>query len=85
MISLPEELLSQVDNAAISEKRTRSEFIREAMKLYILERRKQQIREKMQRGYQEMAGINLNLCRESFLVENESDKAIELLLRGEGS
>ena len=47
MISLPHNLLEEVDDIVASEKRTRSDFIREAMRLYLAEREKQQIREKM--------------------------------------
>lgn len=64
MISLPESLLEEVDGLATVERRNRSEFIREAMKLYIAERKRFTIREQMKRGYQEMAHINLALAME---------------------
>lgn len=83
MISLPHNLLQEVDGVVAREKRTRSEFIREAMKLYLREREKQQIREKMERGYLEMAGINLSLARESLEIENESIQVAEEMIRGE--
>ncbi len=83
MISLPNNLLNEVDGVAAGENRTRSEFIREAMKLYLRERNKQQIREKMQKGYQEMAKINLSLSRESITAENEANRIAEDLVRGE--
>ncbi len=54
MISLPQNLLNEVDGIAKTEKMTRSEFIRETMKLYLQEREKRQIRERMQEGYIEM-------------------------------
>lgn len=71
MISLPENLLAEVDGLATLEKRNRSEFIREAMKLYIAERKRRAIREQMKRGYQEMAQINLSLATENYEVEDE--------------
>jgi len=71
MISLPESLLAEVDGLATLERRNRSEFIREAMKLYITERKRRKIREQMKRGYQEMAPINLALAVENYDVENE--------------
>ena len=83
MISLPDNLLSEVDGVVASEKKTRSEFIREAMKLYLQERKKRQIREKMQKGYLEMAKINLNLSREAVYAENESVLIAEELIGGE--
>ncbi|MGB9860518.1 MAG: CopG family ribbon-helix-helix protein [Moorellaceae bacterium] len=71
MISLPENLLAEVDGLATLEKRNRSEFIREAMKVYIAERKRRAIREQMKRGYQEMAQINLSLATEHYEVEEE--------------
>jgi len=61
IVSLPNSLLQEVDRIAQIEKRNRSEFIREAMKLYISERRKTQIREAMKNGYKEMGPVNVAL------------------------
>ena len=61
MISLPDSLLQEVDTIVSMEKTNRSEFIREAMKLYIRERHKIQIRETMKKGYREMGAMNLTL------------------------
>lgn len=77
MISLPESLLAEVDDFAMLEKRNRSEFIREAMKLYIAERKRRTIREQMKNGYQEMAKINLSLAEENYDVENEAQKIFD--------
>ncbi|NLK00870.1 MAG: ribbon-helix-helix protein, CopG family [Clostridia bacterium] len=77
MISLPESLLKEVDGLASLEKRNRSEFIREAMKLYIAERKRRGMREQMKKGYQEMASINLSLAMENYEVENEAQKYYE--------
>lgn len=83
MISLPDNLLSEVDGVVASEKRTRSEFIREAMKLYLQERKKRQIRERMQKGYQEMAKLNLALSGEALYAENEAGLVADELVSGE--
>lgn len=40
MISLPNSLLEEVDDIVSMESKNRSEFIREAMKLYLRERKK---------------------------------------------
>jgi len=80
MISLPHNLLEAVDDIVAAEKRTRSEFIREAMRLYLAEREKKQIREKMQKGYTEMAKLNLRLANEAFEVENEANLISELMV-----
>ncbi len=83
MISLPQNLLTEVDGIVALEKRTRSEFIREAMRLYLQERKKRQIRERMQRGYLEMAGINLALSNEAVYAECEAGRILEELVSGE--
>ena len=83
MISLPQKLLTEVDGIVALENRTRSEFIREAMKLYLRERKKRQIRERMQKGYLEMAKINLALSREAAHAENEAGRTVENLVSGE--
>lgn len=82
MISLPQHLLQEVDGVVESENSNRSELIREAMKLYLQEKKKQHIRESMQRGYMEMANINLDLASESFLLEEEADNALDRLVSG---
>ena len=50
LVSLPDSLLREVDEIVAIEKKNRSEFIREAMKLYIRERQRLEIREKMKKG-----------------------------------
>lgn len=80
MISLPDSLLNEVDGLAASENINRSEFIREAMKLYIAERKRRTLREQMRKGYQEMARINLALCGENFCLEEEVTKFYDLRL-----
>ena len=45
IVSLPDSLLKEVDSIVSLEKKNRSEFIREAMILYIWERQKMEIRE----------------------------------------
>jgi len=83
MISLPSHLLNEVDGIVASEKRTRSEFIREAMKHYLHERKRKQIREQMQKGYLEMAKLNLSLSREALMAENEANRIAEEMVGGE--
>ena len=82
MISLPNNLLQEVDGIVATENRTRSDFIREAMRLYLQEREKRQIRERMQQGYIEMARLNLRLANEALDAENEASIISELLVGG---
>lgn len=68
LVSLEEDLLEEVDEQVRKSSMNRSEFIREAMKLYLDERHKIEIREKMKTGYEQMAAINKDwaeLCLDS--------------------
>ncbi len=62
MISVPDQLLQEFDGLVNKESRNRSEFIREAMKFYLAERRRRILHEQMKKGYQEMAAINLSIA-----------------------
>ncbi|MCT4564642.1 MAG: ribbon-helix-helix domain-containing protein [Maledivibacter sp.] len=59
MVCVPDSLLEEVDYIVKLEKRNRSEFIREAMKAYLRERERMEMREFMKNGYKDMATINL--------------------------
>ncbi|NMB98010.1 MAG: ribbon-helix-helix protein, CopG family, partial [Clostridiaceae bacterium] len=59
LISLPESLLKEVDSIVNMEKTNRSEFVRRTIQLYIRERRKIEVRDRLKKGYQEMAEINI--------------------------
>ncbi len=59
MVCVPDSLLEEVDYIVKLEKRNRSEFIREAMKAYLRERKRMEMRESMKKGYKDMATINL--------------------------
>lgn len=79
MISLPDSLLAEVDGIVAAEQLNRSEFIREAMKLYIAERKRRMLREQMKAGYVEMARINLSLAVEQYDLESEVISSFELV------
>ena len=82
MVKLPQHLLTELDGFAKQENVNRSEFIYQATKMYLRERKKRQIRESMRRGYMEMAKINLNIASEAFLAESEADHTVERLVSG---
>lgn len=82
MISLPDYLLQEVDGVARKENSNRSELIRQAMRLYLTERKKRLIRETMQRGYLEMAKINLHMASEAFQAEEDADLILDRLVSG---
>ncbi len=80
LVSLPDSLLREVDEIVSIEKKNRSEFIREAMKLYIRERHRIEIREKMKKGYEEMARINSELTEVGLPTDVESLEVYEAIL-----
>ncbi|WP_438347451.1 CopG family ribbon-helix-helix protein [Paenibacillus sp. FA6] len=82
MISLPDHLLKEVDGIVALENSNRSELIRQAMKLYLMERKKRYIRESMQRGYMEMAKINLTMACEAFHAEEDADSTLGRAVSG---
>lgn len=77
LISLPDNLLKEVDNIVSMEKTNRSEFVREAMKLYIREKRKMEMRDSMKKGYQEMAEINSKLAETYIEADDEQQRKYE--------
>ncbi len=77
LISLPDNLLKEVDSIVSVEKINRSEFVREAMKLYIREKRKIEMRDKMKKGYQDMAEINAKLAEVCFDADNDQQQKYE--------
>jgi len=82
MISLPDHLLREVDFVVAKENTNRSEIIRQAMKYYLVDRKKRLIRDAMQRGYLEMAKINLNMASEAFHAEEDAESTLERLVSG---
>lgn len=82
MISIPQHLLKEVDGVVEKENSNRSELIRQAMKMYLREIKKRHIRETMQRGYMEMASINLNMASEAFQAEAEADHTLDRMVSG---
>lgn len=82
VIQLPQQLISELDVILKQENGNRNEFICQATKLYLRERKKRQIRESMRRGYMEMAKINLNIASEAFLAEYEAESTVERLVSG---
>ncbi len=84
LISLPENLLKEVDDIVSGENINRSEFVREAMKLYILyikKLRKLEARDKMKKGYQKMAEINVKLAEMCLEADNDQQNKYEERLR----
>ena len=62
VVNVPNNLLEKVDYFVQIENKNRSEFISDAMKLYIKEREKLRVREQLKIGYLQMAEININFA-----------------------
>lgn len=82
VIKLPQHLLKELDGMAEKENVNRDEFLHRAVKMYLRERNKKQIRESMRQGYMEMAKINLNIASEAFQAEEEAESTLERLVSG---
>ena len=81
-VNMPEYLLDEVDGLVAHDRGSRSHVIRQATAMYLRERKKQWIRETLERGYIEMAPINLTLASEAFTAEGEADVIAQRLVYG---
>lgn len=83
LVRLPKNLFLEVNVMAKHENKDVNELIYQATKNYIQYKKEiRQLHETMQKGYQEMARINLNLCSEAFLAEEEAKNTLDRLVIG---
>ena len=84
MVRLPNSLLEEVDIMVPMEYQNRSDLVIEAMKLFIKEKKKIDVIERLKEGYKEMSQINLNFA-EMGLEQDILDLTIyEARLTGRG-
>jgi len=83
MVYVPDKLLEEVDYIVKLENGNRSEFIREAMKLYLRERKRMEIRESMKNGYRDMGAINVVLAEMGMDIDFSSLECYETHLAAE--
>ena len=76
-VTLPDFLVEETDSIASSLNRSRSEIIALAVKSYISECKKIELKEQMKKGYLEMGGINLSLAESSLLSDESAYKIYE--------
>ncbi len=69
IITVPENLLYEMDHITENECTNRSQIVREAIIFYLSERKKVLLKEQMKKGYLEMGEINLTLACEDGGVE----------------
>jgi CopG family transcriptional regulator/antitoxin EndoAI len=72
IITVSQNLLAEVDDIMVTECKNRSEIVREAIRFYLKERKKNLMIEKMKKGYMEMAEINLRIASENIGIEEEA-------------
>lgn len=77
LISIPDNLLEELDNMVSNQKTNRSMLVREAMVFYIKEKHKLELRDKMKMGYEEMAEINLKLAEDCLSADNDQQRRYE--------
>jgi len=70
LLSVPEALISEIDELVSQLGITRSEFMREGLRFYVHEKKKQRLKELMKKGYQEMGEVNLRIAEESLQADN---------------
>ncbi|WP_425542240.1 antitoxin [Salinibacillus aidingensis] len=82
VVKLPQQMVEELDNLRKYEDCDRNDLICQAMKMYLHDKKKRDIRETMRRGYVEMANINLNIASEAFQAEEEAETTLERLVSG---
>ena len=70
-VTLPDLLLEEVNSLASSLNRSRSEVIQVALRQYLGEIKRLELKEQLKKGYLEMGDINLSIA-ESALLSDES-------------
>ena|SRR5699024_7519818 len=85
MVKLPKNLLNEVDGIMKSENRDLNDFIYQATRSYLESKKEEHIQkfyESMQKGYEEMASINLTIASEAFQAEEEAEDTLERTVIG---
>lgn len=80
-ISLPEDMLEEIDIAVKNAKTGRSRFFRQAIRYYLTNGTVQDIRGQMVKGYGEMGSINLDIAESWLVADNDQAERSEMLLR----
>lgn len=79
-VTLPDFLVEETDKIASSLNRSRSEIVALAVKRYIDETKKIELKEQMKKGYLEMGRINLSLAEDSLLSDESACEIYEEFL-----
>jgi len=77
LISLPDALLTEIDNLATSRKINRSELIREAAKLYVEKQAHASLTQSLKEGYEAMGDINIEIAEFALELDNIQQQSYE--------
>lgn len=65
-VELPEYLIEEIEIYCKKNNEERNELLSQAVKLYLRERKKEEVRSHLRDGYKKMAGLNQQLADEGF-------------------
>ena len=77
LITLPDEMLTEVDTEVLEEATNRSKFIRTAIRSYLKSSKEERIREKLKKGYLNMAQVNLSIANMCISADSEQLEVYE--------
>lgn len=77
LITMPDALLDEVDNLATEQNLNRSEFIREAMRSYITQKKNAMLEKQLKNGYLQMADTNLEIAEYCLRADNATQQSYE--------
>ena len=79
-VTLPDLLLEEVNTLASSLNRSRSELIQAALRQYISEIKRIELKEQLKKGYLEMGDINFSIAENSLLSDESAYEIYEEFL-----
>lgn len=80
LLTLPDDLLSEIDKLIDGASISRSEFIREGLRFYIQNQKKENIRKLLEKGYREVGALNLQIAEECIAADNlQLENYLEML------
>ncbi len=80
LLTLPEDLLSEIDNLIDGVSISRSEFIREGLRFYVQNKKKENIRKLLEKGYKETGELNLQIAEDCLPSDNlQLENYLEML------
>ena len=79
-LSMPESLLSEVDELCAENNLSRSECIKKAVVGFVSSKRREKALDELKRGYEAMGNINSSLSEEGIAADNEQLLTYELRL-----